>query len=88
MHAKEIWLVKGYTGEYSDARDWTVFGYTTEAEANKHRDAAQAAVLGSEEWDYEKRSRFKNPHDPQCTIDYTGATYRVEMVEVRERFEG
>lgn len=77
------WLVVGECGEYSAARKWNVRGYRTEAEAVAHAEAAQA-VADSIKRKYEKNwwdaEGEENPHDPQYASDYTGTSYRVEMV--------
>ena len=42
---KEIWLVTGNTGEYSDHKTWTVAAFTTEALAQSEADRMQALVI-------------------------------------------
>lgn len=79
---KEIWLVRGSTGEYSDHCEWLVMAYPSEVEAQKHADAAQAFMAGKTS----PRFPTDNPYDPQCQCYYTGTDYAVEMVEVRETF--
>lgn len=86
-HMKNIWLLEGSTGEYADFTTWIVVGYATQAEADKHRDAAQAAADSAMKLSNAQRRDFKNPHDPKCQIDYTGTRYTVQMIEVREAFQ-
>ena len=89
--AETIYIVTGHTGEYSDSRDWTVCAYRDEAHAANHAKAAQDwARANAKEFSdrYWQRGReLKNPHDPDCQIDYTGTKYGVERVEVRESFQ-
>lgn len=79
---KCVWLVKGATGQYSDHREWVVAAHTTIEGAWQHAELAQACVAGASDWTIEKRDGFVNPHDGQCTIDYNGVFYSIEMVEV------
>jgi len=81
-----VFLVVGATGQYSDHTEWNVAAYPTEDQANAHRDAAQ--IVADSHKDQARNYKFdlKNPHDPQYAIDYTGTSYRVEMVEVFSAF--
>ena len=82
---KNIWLVIGGTGDYSDYEEWVVCGYSTEQEAQKHCDALQAFADTCEHLDYEDRRAAKTPLDSQFGID-SSTQYHVEMTEVRENF--
>jgi hypothetical protein len=77
-----VFLVVGSTGQYSDHTEWNVMAYPTEEQANAHRDAAQVVADSHKELARNYDFDFKNPHDPQYAIDYTGTSYRVEMIEV------
>ena len=81
-----VFLVVGATGAYSDHVEWNVAAYPTEDQANAHRDAAQVVADSHKEQARSYKFDLKNPHDPQYSIDYTGASYRVEMVEVFAAF--
>jgi len=83
-----IYIVSGSTGEYSDRSEWLVAAYTDRAVAQKHVD-------DSEEWfrvnipqlgkwphyGYEDREK-KNPYDPKMSVDYTGAHWFLQEVEL------
>ena len=58
---KNIWLVIGGTGDYSDYEEWVVCGYSTEQEAQKHCDALQAFADTCEHLDYKGRVAAKTP---------------------------
>lgn len=83
---KNIWLVIGECGEYSDFMGWNVASYTKECDANAHADAAQKHADSLPKNDWDRHADMGNPHDPQYRSDYTGTKYRVEMVELREAF--
>ena len=86
MAERQIWVVYGQTGEYSDHSEWTVAAYTTEEEANKHARLAtewyKAAGATELRRDYEGKS--KNPHDPFMRVDYTGTEWGVYPCILRE----
>ena len=83
---RNVWIVMGETGEYSDYREWNVAGYTTEEEAEKHKNAAQREADKVNNGDIQTRHGFKNAYDTQFYCDYTGTRYNVVMVEVHESF--
>jgi hypothetical protein len=79
-----VWIVVGETGEYSDYSEWNVAAFTTEELANHFRDLCQgeADKVSERKKDYTFRRGFKHAYDTQFACDYTGTSYRVEMVEV------
>jgi len=90
MNEREIFVVVGQTGEYSDACEWLVAAYSNESDAQKHVEEATRvarAIAVLRESDGHDARGAANPYDPQMTIDYTGTTYSVARVAVPERFE-
>ena len=95
----KIWIVSGTTGEYSSRSEWVVCAYTAEADAAAH--VAKASQY-AEAWhaftqtpEFErmdwhsgrKLMRSSNPMDPSFSCDYTGTTYEIQEVELRDHFE-
>lgn len=80
---ESIWIVTGHTGEYSDAREWIVCAFKTEAEAAEH---VRLAQLEADKIDALRESRYSsgaaNKYDPIMSMDYTGTYYRMEMCEI------
>ena len=79
-----VYLVVGTTGEYSDREEWPVRAYLLEANAVRHRDAAEAAAATIHR---EREDRYSvphgvNPHDPDMKMDYTGTHYEIWMAEL------
>ena len=81
-----VFIVVGSTGQHSDYMEWNVAAYPTETQGNAHRDAAQVVADSHKKLARNYNFNLKNPHDPQYSIDYTGTSYRVEMVEVFSAF--
>ncbi len=75
---KNIYIVRGFCGEYSDRSEWTVCAYESREGAEAHALAAQAA--GNSVESRTDRDNFKNPHDDYFRTDYTGTEYHVEEV--------
>jgi hypothetical protein len=91
MHAmKEVFVVMGETGEYSDREDWAVRAFGSQAEA-------EALVRALDEWlnehhvsrnyggqiDSDLRygaGRLLCPLDPLFQLDYTGTRYYIITV--------
>ena len=79
----KIYIVKGWTGEYSDKHEWPVAAYEDEKTAVEH--AHQAEVRAKELWvDYHANDgiTWKNEYDLDMDMDYTGTHYYVEVVEL------
>lgn len=81
---KQIYLVHGFCGEYSDRAEWTVCAYTDKDEAQAHAERATKACKGSKNWGWERRSKFKNPYDANFRTDYTGTSYHIEAITLWE----
>lgn len=85
----KLYIVSGTTGEYSDRHDWTVAAYADEAKAQAHAEAAKRWYQATDyferyqsEWDDAKNP--KNPFDPFMSCDYTGTSWSVGCVELRD----
>ena len=84
---KTVYVVMGYTGEYSDNREWPVCAFFDEEKAKER------VVLAGERareifskykdilWDSEIEP---NEYDPHMDMDYTGTSYFYHTVEVVE----
>jgi hypothetical protein len=84
-----MWVVMGETGAYDDYCDWMVCAYTTEAEAEKHAQAAQNWWVDNfHAWhDAWPGEWVKNPYDLMaCRPDYTGTKYHVFEIELKTEF--
>lgn len=83
---KTLFLVWGQTGEYVDRTEWVVCGYETEARAQQHRAAAQARAneLYRDFDGYARIPLGANEHDAGMLTDYTGVTYTVGPVDLRD----
>jgi hypothetical protein len=77
-----VWIVVGETGEYSDYSEWNVAAFTTEELAGDFRNLCQGEADKVNGKDCKLRDGFKSAYDTQYYCNYTGTTYRVEMVEV------
>ena len=82
----KLFVVIGCTGEYSGFDEWVVCAYSDEAHARQHAEAAQVQMS---EWQathgrYEDPPKGWNKYDPVGYCDYTGTTYTVQEVELRE----
>ncbi len=89
---REIFIIFGTTGEYSDRSEWTVASYTDEDIAKGHVDAVEAEALAKGlKYDNEKhcmaaeRDNVKLDLDPSIGhVDYTGVSYYYEKVMLYE----
>lgn len=75
-----VYVVIGWTGEYSDYTQWEVAAYTDKDAAEAHAGAAGRAVAGSGQMEYEEQEALTNPYDPNMKMYYTGTEYRVVAV--------
>lgn len=80
---KMIFIVKGWTGEYSDRTEWPVAAYEDEKMAVEH---AQLATNRAKElyvtFHANEDYYGKNEYDPQMDMDANGTDYYVEIVEL------
>lgn len=79
-----VYVVIGSTGEHSDRDEWIVKAFKKESEAMNHVTKASIRALElaktrSSDFD---RCENKNEFDPNFHMDYTGTTYRYEIVEL------
>lgn len=82
---RNLYVVRGTTGEYSDRTEWLVAAYTDEAMAQTHAQlaAARARELAPSrsDWAYKRADeRPTNAYDPDFQMYYTGTDYTVETV--------
>lgn len=91
----KIYIVRGYTGEYSDQSNWLVKAFNKEKSAKKLVDDlsklcslifVEMKILGihSEEFDQYINSSGILKLDPGFLMDYTGTLYTVEEIELEE----
>lgn len=79
---KQIYLVVGGTGEYSDHTEWTVCAFINKARAEAHQEkcAFEAQKIFAE-FGYpganEHLRNNKQACDPEMHFDYTGTNYFV-----------
>lgn len=84
----KVFVVRGYTGEYEDYREWPVKAFTEKSDAENFmlllkKEIADRGFDNREEFDRpDGREDFKHPLDADCCIDYTGAGYRIEEVKL------
>ena len=84
-----VWVVVGETGEYSDYSEWNVAAFTTESEAINFKEECEretSRISGGTKNSPRLREGFRHAYDTQFHMDYTGTSYRVDMVEVFESF--
>lgn len=79
---KRIYIVQGSCGQYDDYSEWQVAAYTTEAQANKHRDLAKQC---SDDFGCTHRGEAANEYDEQWRTDFGGTSYEVFPLELRVR---
>ncbi len=81
----EIWIVVGSTGEYSDYREWSVAAYTSKEEAEKHVELCKKWFDDNGGIE-ELRSNYDilNPYDPHMSVDYTGTTWSIFPLILKE----
>ncbi len=86
---KKVYVVFGYTGEYSDRSEWPVCAYLDGSLAEEH---AKRAVEEALKIEGKRGSRYSmlsplngtNPYDPGMKMDYTGTWYDVVVTELRK----
>ena len=86
MSDKNIYLVQGSTGEYSDHMEWNVAAYFDKEQAERHRDLAQLysnCTPGEDTnmyWEEREKLIETSLYDPKLYITYTGVRYYVDVV--------
>lgn len=83
---KTLYVVEGYCGEYEDYREWPVCAYLTRKLAQAHADRAKrrADELLVEHGSYSDIPAKANRYDRAMSGDYTGTSYRVYRIGVRD----
>ena len=90
---KTIYIVQGYTGEYSDHREWLVLAFFDQVKAQAHVLNLEAELLrlglkyDGEMPPWDKRDSLSGEMeklDPNFKCDYTGAGYHILSVELSE----
>lgn len=91
VKSKVIYLVNGCSGEHEDYETWAIAAYTDKALAEQRASNARDEVKkfienwnSEEENAYEKLDAFKNPYDPNMSMDLGGVCYFVQEVELIE----
>lgn len=91
--SKQVWIVQGSTGEYSDHCEWILGAFYGEQAAQRLVVEAQARAneisqLKEKDWDKwwkwaeKKDKRTINEFDPRMELDYTGTHYTCFPVEI------
>lgn len=89
MNNKNIWIVYGESGEYSDHMEWPVCAYYSEKKAEEHAKNAQATAnqLQRKYHGYvHKIPMNSNPYDSRAPSHNT--SYGHYMVEIKDEYEG
>lgn len=92
----KIYIVVGYTGEFSDRTEWNVAAYTSRDKAEAHAKGATQYLVPANgafgmpsakfgvKASYNQRDHLQSVWDPNCRMNYTGTDYYVNEVELRE----
>lgn len=88
----KIYIVMGFTGEYSDAAEWRVVAYTTKEQAEIHIQRINAIIKEYTKRDYNTQNILQNRIieeglDSNCRVDYTGVSYNIEEIELFRHFD-
>lgn len=81
---KQVHIVMGTTGEYSDRNEWAVKAYLDESLAQEHVNNAErraAEIYATRENRY-RVEKGVNEFDPKMGMDYTGTHYYLMSVEL------
>ena len=86
MTETKIYIVEGWTGEYSDHQEWPVAAYESEDMAKAHAEAAKRWYLKNDCFNkrYSRNDEKVNPFDPDMCIDYTGTDWTVYEITLRD----
>ena len=84
---KNVFVVMGTTGEYSDRNEWAVMAYLDESAAQKHvvnadRRAKEIFATCADRYSVE---RGANEFDPDMRMDYTGTSYFIYTVPLASK---
>ena len=80
----KIHVVMGTTGEYSDRIEWPVAAYADEAMARAHVVVASAEARKLYKASQGEGVELGTAADPNRVIDYTGASYDIIEVDLRD----
>lgn len=78
---KQLWVVYGSTGEYSDRSEWNVAVVDSEADAQalvtmlKQQYLSIPPAMQEDRWDHEEDMKKIMSLDPYFQCDYTGTHY-------------
>jgi len=84
---REIFVVQGSTGEYSDRIEWLVAAFASEYEANERAANAKAEadrLFEETKVDPHKRYGTKNKFDDQMIMDWNSVIYGVIKIKLYE----
>jgi hypothetical protein len=91
----KLYIVMGSTGAYSDYHKWTVCAYKSREMAKKHAEIAaykikkmfcEMKIFGIARGEVtEKLRENKWIWDPKISMDYTGVSYFVVKLELKEK---
>jgi hypothetical protein len=87
---RQIWIVQGTTGEYSDRKEWIVCAMYDETAAKElsvtlselGKEAFKLRCNGNYEWENEPAGKRLLAADQQASIDYTGIDYTAYSVKI------
>ena len=84
---KNVFVVIGTTGEYSDRNEWAVMAYLDESAAQEHvvnadRRAKEIFATRADRYSVE---RGANEFDPDMSMDYTGTSYFIYTVPLASK---
>ena len=84
---KNVFVVMGTTGEYSDRNEWAVMAYLDEAQAQEHVVNAdrRAKELFATRQDHYSIEKGANEFDPDMSMDYTGTSYFIYRVPLAKK---
>lgn len=91
---KQIWIVEGATGEYSDHTEWAVCAFYSEEKAKELTEqlsllaiaAHSSALRFGSVFDFKKTNEGKKwlEHDPMAQMDYSGVNYTAYSITIRD----
>ncbi len=84
---KNVFVVMGTTGEYSERNEWAVMAYLDEAAAQEHVVNAdrRAKELFATRQDLYSIEKGANEFDPDMSMDYTGTSYFIYTVPLAKK---
>ncbi len=91
---KQIFIVQGSTGEYSDHQEWFYKAYYSQDAATKVAEELNAKLLElgihrqcdySQEFStYKEKAKLFLKNDPKFSLDYTGSDYTVVSCDITD----